>query len=158
MIGEHELGDILQRLPPAGDLGGLPGIQHVAGLRGRGGFAGDRVDAVHRQHHQHALAGGIGQAYGVAVAGLAGHPTIAAMRIAGQPLAGVAVDDRHVHQRPGLGAGAGGQREQRGKQEQAGAEHGGSPEGTCVSTRRRRGWGLRRQRLNWPCSDFRKTQ
>ena len=82
-VGEHELGDVVQRLAPAGDLGAFPGFEHVAGLRGRGGFAGDGIDAVHRQHHQHAFAGGIGQAHAVAVAGRAGDPGIAAMRVFG---------------------------------------------------------------------------
>src|SRR3546814_7516665 len=67
--------------------------------------------AVDRQHHQHALAAGVGQARGVAVAGNAGQPAITAVAVLRQPAAVVAVDDGNFHLRirGGWEAGEGGE-------------------------------------------------
>src|SRR3546814_14634209 len=67
--------------------------------------------AVDRQHHQHALAAGVGQARGVAVAGNAGQPAITAVAVLRQPAAVVAVDDGNFNLRirGGWEAGEGGE-------------------------------------------------
>ena len=145
-VREHELGDVVVRLAPAGDLRGFPRLQHVAGLRGRGGLAGDRVHAIDREHHQYALAGGIGQAHRVAMAGHPGDPVLAAMTVLRQPLAAVAVDHIHLdeiarRQRHRAGDGGG-----EGEAEQQAAEHGRSPVGARdarVSKLRTRGLAQR---------------